>query len=231
MNTQPVKVTAIIPAAGTSTRMGLPVPKPLLEVGGKPIINWTLDALSRSEAVDHVVVMVPDEYRAVFEKVGAAYRNVSVAIGGASRQESVKKGLDFISLQCETPDLVLIHDAARCLVTPEIIQRSIERAKQFGAVTVAIPVTDSIAESSATQTISKSIDRSKLWSIQTPQVFQFDLIKRGHHEAAPGATDDASLVAPFATVHIERGDVQNLKVTTQTDLIVAEQILRARLRA
>jgi 2-C-methyl-D-erythritol 4-phosphate cytidylyltransferase len=231
MSNQAVKVTAIIPAAGTSTRMGLHIPKPLLEVCGKPIINWTLDALSQSEAVDDVVIMVPEDHKAVFEKAGAGYRNVSVEIGGASRQESVKKGIDFINRKRDIPDLVLIHDAARCLVTAEMIQRSIERAKQFGAVTVAVPVTDSIAEASLTQTIYKSIDRSKLWAIQTPQVFRFDLIKRGHDEAALGATDDASLVAPFFTVHIERGDVQNLKVTTPTDLIVAEQILKTRAKS
>jgi 2-C-methyl-D-erythritol 4-phosphate cytidylyltransferase len=230
MNLGSAKVTAIIPAAGTSTRMGLPIPKPLLEVSGRPILAWTLDALSQSEAIDDVILMVPREHEATFEALAGRYKNVAVSIGGASRQESVRLGLEAISRRGLIPELVLIHDAARCLVTPEIIRRSVERARVCGALTVAIPVTDSIAEAGEGQTISRPIDRSRLWGIQTPQVFRYELIKRGHDEGREGATDDASLVSPFATVHLERGDVQNLKVTTQMDLIIAEQILRARIK-
>jgi 2-C-methyl-D-erythritol 4-phosphate cytidylyltransferase len=210
--------------------MGLPIPKPLLEVAGRPILSWTLDALSQSESIDDVILMVPREHRTSFEALAGTYSNVSVEIGGASRQESVKLGLEVIARRGAAPEIVLIHDAARCLVTPEIIQRSVDRARVCGALTVAIPVTDSIAEAGEGQTIARSIDRSKLWAIQTPQVFRYDLIKRGHDEGRPGATDDTSLVSPFATVNIERGDVQNLKVTTQMDLIIAEQILRARVK-
>lgn len=222
------RVTAIIPAAGTSTRMGLSVPKPLIEVCGRPILHWTLDSITKSGLVTDIVVMVPASNISAFKESLNGFSNVEIAIGGSTRQESVKLGVELIGQRKTVPDLVLIHDAARCLVTAELIQLCIESAQANGAITAAIPVVDSIVEVSSTLNIEKSLPREKLWAVQTPQIFTYDLISRAHTNGSPGATDDASLVEPLHPVTIVNGDPENIKVTRPLDLLLAAQILKSR---
>lgn len=222
------KVSAIVPAAGTSTRMGHPIPKPLIELVGQTIIERTLSALNQSGVIDDVTLVVPKEFYSDFFNIAKRYQNIAILVGGATRQDSVRIGVESFELRKSKPEIVLVHDAARCLISPELIAQSVQRAKSLGAVTLAIPVIDSIAEVDAEKKILGSLDRSKLWAVQTPQVFSYDLIKKGHENGKAGATDDASLVSPHAQVYIELGEPTNIKVTTPTDLIIAEQILKNR---
>jgi len=226
------KVSAIVPAAGTSTRMGHVLPKPLIEIAGESIIERTLASLDQSGVIDDVTLLVPKEFLAVFLEVAKEHKHVSVIVGGATRQDSVRIGVESFADKATKPEIVLIHDAARCLITPELIASAVSQAKLLGAITLAVPVVDSIAEVDATAASGKkllgSLDRSKLWAVQTPQVFKYDLIQKAHEHGRAGATDDASLVSPHAQVYIEPGDVTNIKVTTPMDLIIAEQIIRGR---
>lgn len=222
------RVTAIIPAAGTSTRMGLGTPKPLIEVCGRPILHWTLDSLIKCGLVSDIVVMVPANNLSAFKESLNGFSNVEIAVGGSTRQDSVKLGVELIGQRKTVPDLVLIHDAARCLVTAELIQRCIESAQEKSAITAAIPVVDTIVEVNTTPSIEKSLPRQKLWAVQTPQIFTYDLISRAHANGSSGATDDASLVEPLCPVTVVNGDPENIKVTRPIDILLAAQILKQR---
>ncbi len=225
--TQPVTtVTAIIPAAGSGSRMNAGIPKPLLEICGKKIIEWTVKEFSESGAINQIVVMAPKEYLAEFEFLKTLYPNIVIVEGGATRQESVKKGLNFIESRVGPDDLILVHDAARCLITKEVILRAIEAAKHHGAVSVAVPMVDSVKVVDDQHFVIQSLDRDKLWAIQTPQVFKAAILLEAHKKNTTGSTDDASLVELHHKVRIVKGERENIKITTPLDLEIAQQLLR-----
>ena len=231
------EIAALILAAGQGTRFGGDTPKQFLELSGKALWRLSLEAF-RSFA--DVIVVVTDEAHLgmVSEEAG----RFLVTPGGASRAESVLKGLRFLAALPKPPETVLIHDAARCLVTPEIIEACLEITIIEGAAIAAIPATDTVktvVQSTAETTfpvIQNTPDRRTLFQAQTPQGFDFDLILSAYSAAEEAGaldslTDDASAVERFTThkVLLTPGSPENIKVTRPLDLAFAESILHFRI--
>ena len=157
----------------------------------------------------------------------SAAKKFVVVTGGASRQESVRRGIEAAQKLIRNPEeaIVAVHDCARCLVSEEIIKRAIDGALKFDAVTVAVPVIDTIKRANQEGLIVETLDRSALWQIQTPQVFRFRLLQQAHVTSINNATDDAALVEQIAPVRLVEGSRRNIKVTTPEDLLIAEALL------
>jgi len=224
---------SIIVAAGKSRRMNSAVSKQFLFIGGKPILAYTVDAFEKSSLIDQVILVINEsDIKKCKKNIVNRYRYKKVREiipGGEKRQDSVLNGLK--ALPSDT-DLVAIHDGARFLVTPEIIDRAVKAAHNSNGVVVAIPVQDTIKESNSSKVISKTFNRDRLWAAQTPQVFPYSIIMEAHLKAKETGfigTDDASLVENLGyKVDLVKGSVENIKITTNFDLIIAETILHKR---
>lgn len=224
------RVFAIVPAAGSGARMRSAVPKLLLPLAGCAVIHHTIRALSGA-AVERIVIPVHAAHQAAFEALFAGgLPSVTVVLGGASRAESVRKGLAALAAEAEEDDLVLVHDGARCLVDVELIRRTIAAALELGAVTAAVPSVDSIKRVNAGGRVEASLERTGLWCVQTPQVFRMGLLLQAHAAGDADATDDASLVERVHPVHVVPGSRLNLKVTTPEDYQLARALLAERAR-
>ncbi len=218
------KTSALIAAAGSGERLGKGVNKAFVEVAGKPILAHTLSTFEACDSVGEIIIITGMcEIEAAVDLVGRFnFRKVThIVAGGAQRQDSVRNGLAKASF-----DIIAIHDAARPMVTCDIIERSIAMAMQMGACVAAVPVIDTIKSSSGDGIVGKTIDRSSLYSIQTPQTFRAELIRRAYDQAQLDgfyATDDASLVEHIKEkVAIVQGSYDNIKITTPSDLAIAE---------
>jgi 2-C-methyl-D-erythritol 4-phosphate cytidylyltransferase len=227
-----MKVSVIIPAAGLGTRMG-GIKKPYMDIAGKSILAYTLGAFQRCPFIDTIIIVTArgDESRCFQDiKTYSIGKSFSVVAGGNTRQESVFNALQELA---SNTDIVVIHDAVRPLVTEDMIIQSIDGAKQYGSAIVAVPVKDTIKESNDDGFVAKTLDRRKLWAIQTPQTFKYDLIMKAHLYARDNniqATDDSSLVEQMGhKVKLIMGSYENIKITTPDDLIVAKAILESRL--
>jgi 2-C-methyl-D-erythritol 4-phosphate cytidylyltransferase len=201
-------------------RLGSDGPKALVVVAGRPLIDWSLDALRAVPAIERIVVALPPGVEAPEGTVGVE--------GGAERSHSVRNALAAAG----DGDPVLVHDAARPLLTPELAQRCLDAIDGVEAAVAAARVTDTTKEAGPDNIVTATLDRSRLWAVQTPQVF-----RRRALEAALGrpdavlaaATDDASLVeAAGGRVRVVEAPRENLKVTTPVDLRVAELLLGER---
>lgn len=221
---------ALIPAAGRGQRMGRDVEKQFLPLAGKPLLAHTLARFEATPGIDRVVVIVPPGREAFCSRKiveAEGFRKVVRIVAGAeTRQRSVAAG--FHSLGGNV-DVVVIHDGARPLVTPSLIQTSIDLAFQHGSVSVAIPELDTLKRVSVEGTVSETVDRRNLWRAQTPQAFRRSILQcalayaEGHNL---DATDEASLVEALSwPVHIVPGSAWNFKVTTPDDLLLAELVL------
>jgi 2-C-methyl-D-erythritol 4-phosphate cytidylyltransferase len=210
---------ALIVAAGRGERLGIgnpPTPKALVHVGGRPLVEWSIEVLS--QVCDQVVVALPPGVHAPAGTLGV--------IGGAQRSLSVRA-----ALAASSGDPVLVHDAARPLVTVELAQACLDAldARDLDAAIAAAPVTDTIKEAGPDQVVERTLERSRLWAIQTPQAFRREALERAL--AQPGdvvaaATDDAALVeAMGGRVGIVEAPRENMKVTTPLDLTLAERLL------
>ena len=228
-------VTTIIPAAGAGRRMGGAIPKPFLQIGGRPVLAYTLDAFERCDAVDEVILVVGRTHLQVCaEEVVDRYgftKVRNILPGGKERQDSVWEGLKAVE---EGTEIVVIHDGARPFVAPELVAESVERCRACGAVIAAVPVKDTIKEAEDRADthhplVVGTLDRKRLWAVQTPQTFAFDLIFRAYQRAMEAhiyATDDAALVEQLGhPVHILPGSYRNIKITTSEDLALGEMIL------
>ncbi|MHB8242636.1 MAG: 2-C-methyl-D-erythritol 4-phosphate cytidylyltransferase [Solirubrobacteraceae bacterium] len=226
MRDSPYEMTvALIVAAGSGERLGAGRPKALVELAGRPLLQWSIDALQALEGIERIVVALPP---GVPPPAG-----VIAVQGGAVRSESVRLALAAAG-PCE---LVLVQDAARPLLTTELARTvigALEADKQADAAIAAVPVTDTIKALDEQGAVSETLDRSRLWAVQTPQVFRRDALERalevGPDELAR-ATDDAWLIerAGGRVIVVAAGD-ENLKVTTPMDLRMAELLIEARLR-
>lgn len=213
--------SALIVAAGRGERLGSDRPKAFAVLAGRPMLEWALDALRDSPKIGEIVVALPEGYDAPEGCIGVR--------GGAERSHSVRA-----ALAASSGDPILVQDAARPMLTPEIVAACLDALGDADAAIAAAPVTDTIKQASD-GTVVRTLDRSVLWAVQTPQVF-----RRAALEAALGqpddvlaaATDDASLVeAAGGTVRILPTPASNLKVTTPHDLEIAELLLRSSTRS
>ena len=221
-------VGAVVVAAGRSRRMRGP-DKTFMPLAGRPLATYSLEALNRCPRVDAVVFVVSadamdqgrrlvDQYN--WEKV------VAVCPGGERRQDSVRHGLAALP----DVDLILVHDAARPCLDQSIIQRGVDKAAKYGAAVAAVPVKDTIKTADGEGVVTGTLDRATLWAVQTPQVFRSSLLQRAHREVHVDVTDDAAMVEALGhEVRLFPGSDENIKVTTPSDVAVAEVLLAARL--
>jgi len=208
-------VVGIVPAAGSGERLGASGPKAFALCGGRSLLDWSLEVL---EAVcDRVVVAVP-----------AGFQGEGRVLGGASRSESVRLAL----AAAPEATVAVVHDAARPLVTRELVQECVDALTGWDGVVAAARVSDTIKEADGSGRVVRTLDRSALWAIQTPQVFRADVLGRALDVDASvlaAATDDASLVeAAGGSVRVVEAPAENIKVTRPVDLALAEALLRAR---
>lgn len=221
----------VIPAAGSSRRMET-IDKILALLGGRPVLDWVLDAFEPVTEISEIVLAAGEQnapdVRQIITARGSSHR-ITVCRGGTTRQESVAAGIACLSA---TVDLVLIHDAARPLVTPELIQQGIALARQHGSAVAAIPVVDTIKQVDPTNRVLSTPSRATLYAAQTPQVFRRDWLAEAYERTCdlPAAvTDEASLLELAGLpVYIYPGNRENLKLTTPIDLLIAEALLSER---
>ena len=228
-NDEYVKVCAIIVAAGTGSRMNMDVNKQYVDICGKPVLAWTIQAFEDCSRISEIIVVVNEKdiiycKQNIVERYG--FEKVKVLVsGGETRQESVSRGLRQTGEDC---GIILIHDGARPFIDDTGIVSSIEAAEEYGAACAAVPVKDTIKSADSMDFVNSTLDRSSLWSIQTPQTFKADLIKNAHRIAAEEdfcGTDDAVLVERLGhRLKLVMGSYFNIKITTQEDLVIAEAI-------
>lgn len=213
------KVNAIIPAGGTSSRFGKSN-KLLEKIGEKEVIKYTVEAFEKSN-IDEIIICANVAIIDDLKKILNDCKKVRIIEGGASRQESVFNGIKA----CEC-DYVLIHDAARPMITTDLINTAIDEVVFKNALTVATKTIDTIKEV-VDGKIVKTIDRSKLYNTQTPQAFKYNLIKDAHEKlSGQNFTDDAGMLEALGqTVYILNGSYKNIKITTQNDIDIAKVYL------
>jgi len=214
-----MSVVGIVPAAGSGERLGSDGPKAFVVCGGRPLLDWSLDALR--EVCDRVVVAAPD---------GFVDPSRDYVRGGAVRSESVRLAL----AAAPEATIAVVHDAARPLVKPSLVRACIDALGDGadGAIAAA-PMSDTVKEAApGDMRVVRTLDRSVLWRIQTPQVFRADVLRRAldvDDAALAAATDDAALVeAAGGVVRVVEAPAENIKVTRPVDLALAELLLRER---
>ena len=229
----PAKVAAVIVAAGRGYRAGGDLPKQYRALAGEPVIRPTLAAFLGHPQITAVQPVIHPDDQAIFQAATAGLERLLPAVpGGATRQASVRAGLE--ALRAAEPDLVLIHDAARPFLSSDLISRAIAAATEHGAAVPAIPVTDTVKVVDARNMVSETLDRSRLRTVQTPQAFAYEVIVALHDRAAAAGrhdfTDDAAL-AEWAgrAVNVFGGEAGNVKLTTSEDFERAEALRMAAL--
>ena len=224
------KVYGIIPAGGVGSRMKSDTPKQFMDINGRPMILYALEAFEKSEA-DGIIIAVSKEHRDYLEgiiKEAGISKFTGFTDNGKERVYSVKNALDAVP---EDDDYVLIHDAARPMVTPELINSCISSVKKSDACLVAVPVKDTVKIVSD-GVVTDTPDRKTLFAAQTPQCFKVGVLKNAYKAWEDDGrafipTDDASLVERYSDipVRIIPGDETNIKITTPEDISIAETLL------
>lgn len=238
----PLKLAAIIPAAGRGLRMGASRPKQFIEIGGSPILLRSARAFLESPSVAKVLLVVPEDYFDAARSLVAAFNReaqaagrrtwpeeaMEVLVGGKERQDSVWNGLRGVPEEC---GWVAIHDGARPFLSPELLDRAFRAALDTGAAIAALPATDTVKRVRDAAVV-ETVPREDLWLVQTPQIFRKDLIVRAYEEAISNgwaATDDAAFVERLGhPVAVVPGDSENIKITRPEDLARAEWMLARR---
>jgi 2-C-methyl-D-erythritol 4-phosphate cytidylyltransferase len=226
-------VTAIVLAGGRSTRMGGGPNKQFIELLGKPLVYYSLAAFQQCPAIDAIVLVRRPDCAQQADRIVQEFgfgKVAAVVDGGAERQNSVWNGLD----KCDpATEIVAVHDGARPLVTPALIESTITAARSFGAGIAATKVVDTIKEAGADKIVTKTVDRTKLWAVQTPQTVRFQLLRKAYakvFEQKLVVTDEAAAVQLLGhRVDLVETPFLNLKITTPADLAMAEALLRQRL--
>jgi 2-C-methyl-D-erythritol 4-phosphate cytidylyltransferase len=209
-----VTVVGIVPAGGSGERLGADRPKAFVVCAGRPLLEWSLEALG--SVCHRVVVAAPEGYDEGPDRV----------LGGDSRSASVRNAL----AAAPEATIAVVHDAARPLVTRDLVERCVEALEPGidGAI-AAVPMTDTVKEAASDGRVVRTLDRSSLWSIQTPQVFRAEVLRRALQRdatALAAATDDAALVEDAGgVVRVVEAFPENIKVTRESDLRIAEALL------
>lgn len=223
-------IFGIIVAAGKSERMGSDVDKAFLSLGTRPVLAYSLLAFEQCPLIDGVILVVRkdrlDSARGLAQIFGCA-KVRAVVVGGTTRQASVMNGMEQLG---EDVRIVAVHDGARPCVTPELIAETIRSAKRCGSGVAAVKITDTIKEVDRGMIVSRTVDRAKLWAVQTPQTFRVDLLLKACQNAAKknlSVTDEASAVEAIGEpVHLVPASWSNIKVTAPVDLSLAASLLK-----
>lgn len=226
-------ITAIIPAAGMGSRMKMSKNKLYINLDGKPVLYYTLKRFINNSFIDEVLVVLQDGetehfHSSILNLLGAKKNKINTVVGGKTRKESVFNGLKAAP---EKTDYIIIHDGARPLVTDETINSVIGSLEEEEAITTGVKVKDTIKIKDHNNYVVKTVNRDNLVNIQTPQAFDYKLIKKAHQNKFfdKNITDDAYLIELMnKKVKIIEGSYENIKITTQIDLTIAEEILKSR---
>lgn len=221
--------TAIIVAAGKSERMGAGTDKAFLSLGSKPVVAYSLLAFERCPEIDSIVLVVRKDQMVAAKAVARLYgisKLFKIVSGGARRQDSVKSGLDALD---SNTHYVAIHDGARPCISSDTIAETVRMAKKSGPIAIGRRMVDTVKLCNKAPIVSETIDRSKLWQVQTPQVFPIDALKKAYKNLADKnltATDDAQAVElAGGTVRIYESNKPNIKITTVEDLLLASAVV------
>lgn len=224
-----MKRQVVIPAGGLGRRLGEPLPKALVPLCGVPLLLRTLAVFDRMDLARNAVIAIPETHRNDFQSVlDEAYpgHRITLVHGGAERQDSVRLGL--AALDGDTK-LCAVHDAARPFVPVSVVEASFQEAQAHGAATVAVPAIDTVLVADEGGFLQDTPDRATVWYCQTPQTFAVECIRSAHEKAHAGrfaATDDATLARWSGhPVKLVKGVRENIKVTTPTDMLVAETFI------
>lgn len=222
----------IIVAAGTGSRMKANINKQFIKLNDKEIITYTIEKFYNNKNINDIVIVVKEDEVEFFKKeilVKYNFNNIKIAYGGKERQDSVYNGIKVLDKNCK---YVLVHDGARPFVNEDIINRSLEEVQKYKSVVVGVPVKDTIKVVNNNNYIVDTPNRSTLWSVQTPQTFDYSVIKRAYEDAFDNnfyGTDDAMLVERIGyTVKMIYGSYNNIKVTTPEDIDMGIQILNSK---
>jgi 2-C-methyl-D-erythritol 4-phosphate cytidylyltransferase len=247
MSSSPPSLGAVIVAAGASSRMAGPatetrtetraagragrqdsgqaVDKLFAPLGGRPLLARTIAAFQGCDQVARIALVLS---QANLDRGSRLVRDhgfdkvASVSVGGPRRQDSVLLGLEVLG-PCQW---VAVHDGARPLVTPDLIRDSLQAAADTGAAVPGIPVADTVKESDTSGRVIRTLDRGRLWAVQTPQTFRYDVLLRAHREVSDDVTDDAAMLEVLRLpVKLFPGSPSNIKITTPHDLRLAEALL------
>lgn len=228
-----MKQTAIVLAGGRGKRMSSEVSKQYLPLGGVPMLIHSLRCFETSEYIDEIVLVLPEnEIEYVKQEILSGYKFSKLAhivTGGAERYDSVLNALAVVN-----EGVVFIHDGARPFITEDILRDLSEAVKLYGACATGVKVVDTIKRTDDEGIIEETVDRSSLWQIQTPQVFELSLILSAYDgfikAGKPHVTDDTMVVELFGNTKVKmvEGSYENIKLTTPTDMIIAEEILKSR---
>jgi len=222
--------SAIIVAAGKGTRMGSNVDKTFLEIAGKPVIAHTWQRFATARCIDEIILVVRDGMQSAFQEIAEKFslkKSFRLVIGGKERQDSVWNGLEAVSPSTE---IVAIQDAARPCTSEALIEATIAAARETGAAVAAQAITDTIKESGDGKIIERTLDRSRLWAVQTPQTFRVEVIKRALAEVRKRGllvTDDTAACDLIGQpVRLVVSPQPNPKVTRPEDLLYISMLLQ-----
>ncbi len=221
-------ISAVLVAAGASTRMNKGISKQLLLLNGKKVLSYTISSFLNCDVIDEIIVVCPVNETEYFQSVFSVESSIPLKFteGGSSRQQSVFNGVSQTDVKS---DIIAVHDGARPLITSKLIENAVSDCIEFSAVTLAVPVKDTI-KTVSDSTVESTPDRSKLWTVQTPQVFEKNLYMSAYDSSVKSGldfTDDCQLMEHLGIkVHITQGDYSNIKITTPEDIIIAEALLK-----
>ena len=225
------KISAIILAAGAGRRMNSDIPKQYMPVAGKPLVVYSLEIFDQSSVDEIILVVASGDEDYCKEEIVNKYnigKVTAIVSGGAQRYDSVYAGLKAV-----TGDYVMIHDCARAFVTEDIINKAIDGMKEYQACVVAVPSKDTVKLADDNGFVSETPDRSRVWSVQTPQCFEYNLVREAYDKLPEmnleNITDDAMVVEQVLhkPVKLVMGDYNNVKVTTPEDINLAINILKS----
>lgn len=225
------KCTAVVLAAGRGKRMHSNIQKQFLQIKGHPILYYSLKCFQDCSFIDDIVLVTGEESLSyckteIVERYGFS-KVMSVTAGGKERYDSVYSGL----LQCRDTKYVFIHDGARPFITEEILASGLEKVKETGACVVGMPSKDTVKLADEAGFVRETPERNRVWTVQTPQIFEYNLIRMAHESIRKkdmsAITDDAMVVEQETgvKVRLSMGSYQNIKITTPEDLAVAEAFL------
>lgn len=219
-----MKTTLIFLAGGTGQRMNRQIPKQFLPLNGKPIALYSLEVFAQLEEIEEIIVVCPPTYNALFSAFTDRF-----ALPGGRRQDSVYNGLEKVSSQAEW---ICIHDSARPFITLDLVRSLFRERRDADALSLAMPVKNTLKEINAHNEVYKTLDRSKIWEIQTPQLLKKRVLEAGFahaHAHALSVTDDVSLAELIGhPVRLVTGVYENIKITTPEDLVFAECLLNTK---
>jgi 2-C-methyl-D-erythritol 4-phosphate cytidylyltransferase len=219
-------IFGVIPAAGSGSRLGRSskqLPKALVPVAGTPLVKRTVDTLLRIYSFQEIALAAPETHIELFYDL-ALPDSITICEGGNTRFESVMNAVRTLK-NLQDDDLILIHDAARCFVSKDIVLRCIEVASECGAAIAALPSSDTLKLVDKNSLVQKTLERKSIRRAQTPQVFRWDILKKAFDQEVALATDEASLVEQYHSVRCVEGSEENIKITYPNDLLYAEFLL------